>query len=105
VCAVLLTYAMALARSTPAYLPARLRIPSYAVWETAVLVLNVLAFFVIGAGARADNSSCSTGRAGLLGLAGRSRTRHGNWSATALDPRLGAVGPMADKARRGDRPR
>jgi CPA1 family monovalent cation:H+ antiporter len=32
----------------PAYLPARLRIPSYAVWETAVLVLNVLAFLVIG---------------------------------------------------------
>src|SRR4051794_38444351 len=44
----MVTYAMALARSTPAYLPARLRIPSYAVWETAVLVLNVLAFLVIG---------------------------------------------------------
>src|SRR3954469_11436266 len=44
----IVTYAMTLARSTPAYLPARLRIPSYAVWETAVLVLNVLAFFVIG---------------------------------------------------------
>jgi CPA1 family monovalent cation:H+ antiporter len=42
------SYAMTLARSTPAYLPARLRIPSYAVWETAVLVLNVLAFLVIG---------------------------------------------------------
>jgi NhaP-type Na+/H+ or K+/H+ antiporter len=39
---------MTLARSTPAYLPARLRIPSYAVWETAVLVLNALAFLVIG---------------------------------------------------------
>jgi monovalent cation/hydrogen antiporter len=44
----MVSYAMTLARSTPAYLPARLRIPSYAVWETAVLVLNVLAFFVIG---------------------------------------------------------
>ncbi|MFL4997327.1 MAG: cation:proton antiporter, partial [Microvirga sp.] len=44
----MVTYAMTLARSTPAYLPARLRIPSYAVWETAVLVLNVLAFLVIG---------------------------------------------------------
>src|SRR3954469_15861270 len=41
-------YAMTLARSAPAYLPARLRIPSYAVWDTAVLVLNVLAFLLIG---------------------------------------------------------
>jgi Na+/H+ antiporter len=44
----MVSYAMTLARSTPFYLPARLRIPSYAVWETAVLVLNVLAFLVIG---------------------------------------------------------
>jgi CPA1 family monovalent cation:H+ antiporter len=44
----MVSYAMTLARSTPVYLPARLRIPSYAVWETAVLVLNVLAFLVIG---------------------------------------------------------
>src|SRR5215213_4974644 len=44
----MVSYAMTLARSAPAYVPARLRIPSYAVWETAVLVLNVLAFFVIG---------------------------------------------------------
>jgi monovalent cation/hydrogen antiporter len=42
------TYAMTLARSRPVYPPARLRIPSYAVWETAVLVLNVLAFMLIG---------------------------------------------------------
>jgi Na+/H+ antiporter len=44
----MVSYAMTLARSAPAYLPARLRIPSYAVWETAVLVLNVLAFLIIG---------------------------------------------------------
>ncbi len=44
----MVSYAMALAHSTSAYPPARLRIPSYAVWETAVLVLNVLAFLVIG---------------------------------------------------------
>jgi monovalent cation/hydrogen antiporter len=44
----MVSYAMTLARSAPAYLPARLRIPSYAVWDTAVLVLNVLAFLVIG---------------------------------------------------------
>src|SRR4051812_17076702 len=44
----MVSYAMMLARLTPAYLSARLRIPSYAVWETAVLVLNVLAFLVVG---------------------------------------------------------
>jgi CPA1 family monovalent cation:H+ antiporter len=44
----MVSYAMTLARSTPAVLPARLRIPSYAVWDTAVLVLNVLAFLLIG---------------------------------------------------------
>src|SRR3954470_18393287 len=44
----MVSYAMMLARSAPAYLPARLRVPSYAVWDTAVLVLNVLAFLVIG---------------------------------------------------------
>ncbi len=44
----MVSYAMTLARSAPAFLPARLRIPSYAVWDTAVLVLNVLAFLLIG---------------------------------------------------------
>src|SRR4051812_7891484 len=44
----MVSYAMTLARSAPIYLPARLRVPSYAVWDTAVLVLNVLAFLVIG---------------------------------------------------------
>jgi CPA1 family monovalent cation:H+ antiporter len=28
--------------------PARIRVPSYAVWETMVFVLNVLAFVFIG---------------------------------------------------------
>jgi Na+/H+ antiporter len=41
-------YAMTLARSGPAYQPAYLRIPSYAVWGTAVVVLNVFAFLLIG---------------------------------------------------------
>jgi Na+/H+ antiporter len=44
----MVSYAMTLARSAPAFLPSRLRIPSYAVWDTAVLVLNVLAFLLIG---------------------------------------------------------
>jgi Na+/H+ antiporter len=41
-------YAITVARTAPARTPARLRIPSYAVWETVVFLLNVLAFAFIG---------------------------------------------------------
>src|SRR5690349_965360 len=41
-------YAVTIARTAPARTPARIRVPSYAVWETAVFVLNVLAFMLIG---------------------------------------------------------
>jgi monovalent cation/hydrogen antiporter len=41
-------FAVTLARTAPARTPARLRIPSYAVWETVVFMLNVLAFVLIG---------------------------------------------------------
>ena len=41
-------YAIAVARRAPERMPPRIRIPSYAVWETAVFVLNVLAFVLIG---------------------------------------------------------
>jgi monovalent cation/hydrogen antiporter len=41
-------FAITLARTAPARTPARLRVPSYAVWETVVFVLNVLAFMLIG---------------------------------------------------------
>jgi monovalent cation/hydrogen antiporter len=44
----IVTYAITIARQAPASTPARLRVPSYAVWETAVFVLNVLAFTLIG---------------------------------------------------------
>jgi len=44
----IVAYAITIARSAPARIPARLRVPSYAVWETAVFVLNVLAFMLIG---------------------------------------------------------
>jgi monovalent cation/hydrogen antiporter len=44
----IVVYAMVLARYAPAQTSARLRIPTYAVWETAVFVLNVLAFILIG---------------------------------------------------------
>ena len=41
-------YGIVIARTAPAKVPARLRIPSYAVWETIVFILNVLAFLLIG---------------------------------------------------------
>jgi CPA1 family monovalent cation:H+ antiporter len=41
-------FAIAVARTAPDRTPARLRVPSYAVWEVAVFVLNVLAFMLVG---------------------------------------------------------
>jgi CPA1 family monovalent cation:H+ antiporter len=41
-------YAITVARTAPERTPARLRIPSYAVWETVVFTMNVLAFIFIG---------------------------------------------------------
>ena len=41
-------YAMTVARTAPASVPARIRIPSYAVWEAVVFALNILAFIFIG---------------------------------------------------------
>ena len=41
-------YAVTVARRAPASIPARIRLPSYAVWDTVVFVLNVLAFVFIG---------------------------------------------------------
>src|SRR4029077_13169779 len=41
-------YAMTVARTAPESVPARIRIPSYAVWETVFFALNVLAFVFIG---------------------------------------------------------
>jgi CPA1 family monovalent cation:H+ antiporter len=44
----MVVYAMAASRRAPEVLPARIRIPSWAVWEVAVFVLNVLAFILVG---------------------------------------------------------
>jgi Na+/H+ antiporter len=41
-------FAMAASRRAAEIVPARLRIPSWAVWEVAVFVLNVLAFILVG---------------------------------------------------------
>jgi CPA1 family monovalent cation:H+ antiporter len=44
----MVVFATLVARTTPLRTPARLRIPSYAVWEVTVFVLNVLAFILVG---------------------------------------------------------
>jgi CPA1 family monovalent cation:H+ antiporter len=41
-------FAMAASRKVPEIVPARIRVPSWAVWEVAVFVLNVLAFILVG---------------------------------------------------------
>src|SRR6185436_1758740 len=41
-------YAMMVARTAPERVPARIRVPTYAVWETVVFALNILAFIFIG---------------------------------------------------------
>jgi CPA1 family monovalent cation:H+ antiporter len=44
----MVVFAMATSRKVAEIIPARMRIPSYAVWEVAVFVLNVLAFILVG---------------------------------------------------------
>lgn len=44
----MVVFAMAASRHAPERTPASIRVPSYAVWELAVFVLNVLAFILVG---------------------------------------------------------
>jgi CPA1 family monovalent cation:H+ antiporter len=44
----IVVYAVTLARTVPARTPARMRVPSYAVWDTMVFLLNVVAFMLVG---------------------------------------------------------
>ncbi|MBZ9809785.1 MULTISPECIES: cation:proton antiporter [unclassified Mesorhizobium] len=48
----IVVYAMTIARTAPRRMSARKRVSSYSVWETAVFVLNVLAFVLMGLQAR-----------------------------------------------------
>jgi CPA1 family monovalent cation:H+ antiporter len=41
-------YAVTVARTAPQTIPARIRIPTYAVWDTVIFALNILAFIFIG---------------------------------------------------------
>ena len=44
----MVVFAMVTSRRAAQTIPARVRVPSYAVWEVAVFVLNVLAFILVG---------------------------------------------------------
>jgi CPA1 family monovalent cation:H+ antiporter len=44
----IVTFAVILSRRPPIQMPAMVRVPSYAVWETVVFLLNALAFLMIG---------------------------------------------------------
>jgi Na+/H+ antiporter len=44
----IVTFAFILSRRAPIRMPAAVRVPSYAVWETAVFLLNALAFVMVG---------------------------------------------------------
>jgi len=55
------SYAIAIARRAPERTPARIRLPAYAVWDTAVFVLNVLAFVFIGLQVRPILTSLESG--------------------------------------------
>lgn len=67
-------YAVTVARIAPELTPARIRIPAYAVWETVVFVMNILAFIFIGLQIRpileslhpADRGPYFTGAAAVL---------------------------------------
>jgi CPA1 family monovalent cation:H+ antiporter len=58
----LVTFAMAIARGAGLSTPPRSRIHDYAVWETAVFLLNVLAFLLMGFQARTIVSEMSPDR-------------------------------------------
>jgi CPA1 family monovalent cation:H+ antiporter len=62
-------YAMTLARHAPLRTDGRKRIASYAVWEVAVFVLNVLAFILIGLQLRGILERLDGGRWSDLGFA------------------------------------
>ena len=69
-------YAMTLAQAVPRRSSARLRVSSYSVWETAIFVVNVLAFVLMGLQARHIIERLS--ESGTLGLAAGGVERIGN---------------------------
>ncbi|WP_077033519.1 sodium:proton antiporter [Pelomonas sp. KK5] len=68
----MVAFAMTLARGGGPGLPARMRVPILAVWETVVFVLNAMAFVLIGLQLRPiwERLGDGTARAGALAIAG-----------------------------------
>jgi len=58
-------FAVAVSRRAPERTPARIRVPSYAVWDTVVFVVNVLAFVFIGLQMRPILAALEPGRRAL----------------------------------------
>ena len=53
----MVVFAMSVARTAPDIIPARIRIPSYAVWEVAVFILNALAFILVASSSSPSSAS------------------------------------------------
>ena len=66
----MVVFAMTVSRRASEVIPARIRIPSYAVWEVAVFVLNLLAFILVGFQLKT-----------VLARVGRSELIHYTWVA------------------------
>ena len=77
-------YAVTVARKAPERIPARSRIPSYAVWETAVFALNILAFIFIGLQIRPILDSLEPGVAGRYFAVAARRRSDGHRRAPGL---------------------
>src|SRR5215510_1616437 len=64
-------FAITVARTAPERTPARIRVPAYAVWDTVVFMLNVMAFIFIGLQSRPILESLEpTARSRYLAVAG-----------------------------------
>ena len=88
-------YAVTVARWSPERTPARTRVPTYAVWETVVFALNVLAFIFIGLQVRPILDSLGDAERGryLVAAARGAHHRHRRSPRVAHDLQRGS--PMA----------
>ena len=77
-------YAVTVARTAPERTPARIRIPTYAVWETVVFALNILAFIFIGLQIRPILDEPRGGRPRPVLRRRRRRARDGHRRATRV---------------------
>jgi Na+/H+ antiporter len=92
----MVVFAILVARRAPDLVPARIRIPSYAVWEVAVFVLNVLAFILVGLQLRGIVERIGTG--GLQAYLGTAAAV----TATVIVVRIAWVMTVAIVRRRDD---